>query len=203
MIKQLNALKQDVNKNKGYKKGMRLFEGAGLIITGNVDHEKMENAIVVKTNQAFELSNLIFKVKEIFKDKLDYFNKYEFYERLGKVANQYLNNNSDDNYLLLIAIIDEAIKMEKELDKLYYFAYGSNMNEEQMSKRCKNAKLIGVGKLDNYKFDLDLKGVATVLQSDKDIVWGLIWEINSDDKESFLDALVDSFVGIWEEELGL
>ena len=39
-----------------------------------------------------------------------------------------------------------------------YCAYGSNMNLEQMSHRCPNAKVIGKGKLENYK--LTFRGVS-------------------------------------------
>ena len=43
-----------------------------------------------------------------------------------------------------------------------YIAYGSNMNIEQMSRRCPNAKPIGKYVLKNYK--LEFRGVANIIK---------------------------------------
>jgi gamma-glutamylcyclotransferase (GGCT)/AIG2-like uncharacterized protein YtfP len=73
------------------------------------------------------------------------------------------------------------------MNTVYYFAYGSNMNHEQMKKRCRNAKFIGRGYIENYNFVYDgysfsRKGaVANIIPYEGDIVFGAIWEINEDD----------------------
>jgi gamma-glutamylcyclotransferase (GGCT)/AIG2-like uncharacterized protein YtfP len=75
---------------------------------------------------------------------------------------------------------------------MYYFAYGSNMNHEQMSKRCPSSKYIKRGYLQGYKFVYDgyssMRGgaVANVVKSNSGIVWGGIFEI-SEDNLSALD----------------
>lgn len=190
MIKQLNSLKEEILEEKGYSKSEKLFEGARLIITNNFKKQDIENIIIVKTQHAYELSNLIFKLKDIFKNEIDYLNKYVFYARLGKVALHYLENN-EDNYLLLIEVIDEAIKIANKMNKIYYFAYGSNMDEKQMFNRCHNPILIGKGILNNYKFELDSEGVATIINSKNDIVYGIVWEISIDDKK-----ILDKYEGV-------
>ena len=56
-----------------------------------------------------------------------------------------------------------------------YIAYGSNMNIEQMKRRCPNSKEIGKGILKDYK--LVFKGVADIIKCPGAEVPIAIWEI--------------------------
>ena len=75
------------------------------------------------------------------------------------------------------------------MDKIYYFAYGSNMKHKQMEDRCKSAKFICRAYLENYDFVYDgcsktRKGpVANVIPKEGSIVWGGLWEIDCEDLE--------------------
>jgi hypothetical protein len=66
---------------------------------------------------------------------------------------------------------------------MLYFAYGSNMNHEQMKKRCPGSNFIGLAKLNGYKFVYDgisqTRGgaVANMVESPEDIVWGGIFDV--------------------------
>lgn len=68
-----------------------------------------------------------------------------------------------------------------------YFAYGSNMNQEQMKSRCPDSKLIGLTFLSDYKiaFTIFSKirncGCADIIKSSGDKVWGLLYEISESD----------------------
>ena len=62
--------------------------------------------------------------------------------------------------------------------KKLYIAYGSNMNVEQMSRRCPNAKPIGKMVLKNYK--LVFKGVADIEKSESAEVPVVVWEITKE-----------------------
>ena len=71
-----------------------------------------------------------------------------------------------------------------------YIAYGSNMNIEQMARRCPTAKVVGSAELEDWR--LRFKGdnnfsVATVEPSAGDKVPILVWEIQPED-ESSLDV---------------
>lgn len=33
---------------------------------------------------------------------------------------------------------------------MYYIAYGSNLNKEEMKQRCKDAKFVSLARLENY-----------------------------------------------------
>ncbi|MFC1743336.1 gamma-glutamylcyclotransferase family protein [Candidatus Riflebacteria bacterium] len=73
--------------------------------------------------------------------------------------------------------------MNKESKRLY-FAYGSNMDPEQMEERCPGAKSKGCGKLSGYGFVMNHRGVATLKKDrDKD-VFGVLWEISPADERT-------------------
>lgn len=67
-----------------------------------------------------------------------------------------------------------------------YFAYGSNMDQAQMKRRCPQAKLIGLGKLNEFQFIINERGVASVISFPKKVVYGLLWRISQSD-EDYLD----------------
>ena len=78
------------------------FEGADLVVLplGAVVDERYHGRTVVVTGHAKELTELIYQLKEEYKDRIDYYNKYAFYPELGKAANAYLKTADDLNDLL-------------------------------------------------------------------------------------------------------
>ena len=74
----------------------------------------------------------------------------------------------------------------------YYFAYGSNMNHQQMKQRCPSSIFIKKAFLKGYKFVYDgyssiRKGaVANIIETgeENDEVWGGLFEINEDNLSS-------------------
>ncbi len=70
---------------------------------------------------------------------------------------------------------------------MYYFAYGSNMNQEQMKKRCPNSRFIKRAYLEGYRFVYDgysstRKGaVANIIEKEGSLVWGALYEITQDE----------------------
>jgi gamma-glutamylcyclotransferase len=66
----------------------------------------------------------------------------------------------------------------------YYFAYGSNMNHEQMKKRCPNSRFIKSAYIKGYKFVYDgystkwEGAVANIISDKHSIVWGGLFEID-------------------------
>ena len=73
-----------------------------------------------------------------------------------------------------------------------YFAYGSNMDPEQMAHRCPGAVALGPARLEGHRltFTWDSTfwrgGVGDVVATLGDEVWGVLWEI-SDENERALD----------------
>jgi gamma-glutamylcyclotransferase (GGCT)/AIG2-like uncharacterized protein YtfP len=66
-----------------------------------------------------------------------------------------------------------------------YFAYGSNMDPNQMASRCPGAVSIGSARLAGYElaFVWDSPGwgggVATVIPSSGREVWGVLWDLTA------------------------
>lgn len=83
--------------------------------------------------------------------------------------------------------------MKKEM---IYIAYGSNMNIEQMKRRCPKAIPIGKGILKDYK--LVFKGVADVIKSPGDEVPIAIWKI-TEECEKALDRY-EGFPHLYRKE---
>lgn len=77
------------------------------------------------------------------------------------------------------------------MNEKYYFAYGSNMDRKQMFERCPDAKFVEIVKLPGYRFDLDIKGAATIKSDESSFVQGIIWSINEDDERK-----LDKFEGV-------
>ena len=77
---------------------------------------------------------------------------------------------------------------------MLYFAFGSNLNQKQMKKRCKDSKYIGCYSLKNYKLvfrNYFLGGGVADIQKDKNSkVLGAIYKISKKDEKE-LDVYED------------
>ena len=71
------------------------------------------------------------------------------------------------------------------------FAYGSNINEEQMRRRCPHSSLQGKATLPGYQFFINKRGVASIRRKPGKQVWGLIYTLTQNDEDS-----LDSHEGV-------
>ena len=60
----------------------------------------------------------------------------------------------------------------------FYFAYGSNMNQDQMKFRCLYSRPLGKVSLFGYRFIVNSRGVATIIPRNYSIARGILWSIN-------------------------
>ena len=66
---------------------------------------------------------------------------------------------------------------------MLYFAYGSNMNWDQMRERCPSSRFVGIVVLREHKLAFTRRsvtrgcGVADVVAEDGAEVWGVVYEI--------------------------
>lgn len=58
-----------------------------------------------------------------------------------------------------------------------YFAYGSNIDLEQMARRCPAAQVVGPVTLENYELAFRGSGFATIVPKRGSVVHGLLWSI--------------------------
>lgn len=63
--------------------------------------------------------------------------------------------------------------------KQLYIAYGSNINLEQMAYRCPHSKVVGTSEIKD--FELEFRGVATIVPKENASVPVLIWELDARD----------------------
>lgn len=64
---------------------------------------------------------------------------------------------------------------------MYYIAYGSNINLEQMAFRCPHSKVVGVGYLKGWKLYFNYHADIMNTNNENDITPVLIWDIAKDD----------------------
>lgn len=67
-----------------------------------------------------------------------------------------------------------------------YIAYGSNMDEEQMKFRCPDSKIVGTGKIKNFRlmFKGSFSGNYATIEPEKNFeVPVLIWKISAADEK--------------------
>ena len=64
-------------------------------------------------------------------------------------------------------------------NKQLYIAYGSNINLEQMAYRCPHSKVVGTSEIKDY--ELEFRGVATIVPNKGATVPVLIWELDERD----------------------
>ena len=67
-------------------------------------------------------------------------------------------------------------------NKIYYLAYGSNLNVEQMSRRCPNAIKVGSITLNDY--ELEFRIHLTIKPSKGKVVPIGVWQLDKDDEAS-------------------
>ena len=82
-----------------------------------------------------------------------------------------------------------------------YFAYGSNMLQNQMIERCPNHKYFGHGILKGFRWIITERGFANIIKSEADEVHGVVYRINGEDETS-LDKAEGVHKGLyWKETL--
>jgi gamma-glutamylcyclotransferase len=73
---------------------------------------------------------------------------------------------------------------------IVYFAYGSNLDKEQMQNRCPSSCFLCKALLENYKLAFTRKstkrggGVADIVESVGSRVWGVVYQLDERELES-------------------
>ena len=81
---------------------------------------------------------------------------------------------------------------------MYYFAYGSNMNWEQMQRRCPSTRFVCVASLKDYRFAIARHsrlrncGTANIFADSGSEVWGIVYDVSEPDL-TILDGFEDGY----------
>ena len=70
------------------------------------------------------------------------------------------------------------------MEENLYFAYGSNLDLEQMAQRCPDAEIVGPVRLENYELRFRGSGFATVAPKKGSVVYGLLWKLTPNCEQS-------------------
>src|SRR4029077_16071477 len=81
-----------------------------------------------------------------------------------------------------------------------YFAYGINMDRDEMAYRCPRATLRGTATLDGHRFVINREGVATLVPSSRSLVYGVLWNLTPVD-EVALDLFEGVDEGFYEKQV--
>tara|TARA_B110001450_G_C17549070_1_gene451867 strand:+ start:707 stop:985 length:279 start_codon:yes stop_codon:yes gene_type:complete len=92
MEEKIKKLREVIIKNPTINNS-DLFEGANLILTSDKSRKGKTQDIIVFSNDASELSWLVFKLKDLFQDEIDYVNKYSFFTNIGELINEAIKKN--------------------------------------------------------------------------------------------------------------
>jgi len=105
-IAKLNTLESAVNRGEiGHSD--EFFAGANLIVSNDPSRNRYDHDVFVLTSYAEELSWVVFQLKDVFLEEIDYLTKYGFYPSLGRAANHAIAVNEDLKGILL-AVINDA-----------------------------------------------------------------------------------------------
>ncbi len=104
----IQTLRSIVEQGK-FPKKHKHFAGAGLIITDDPTYTGHDDDIVVCTAHAGALGWLVYELKEIYNEKIDYMNKYAFYPLIGEIIKATFSNEGE--------LIDSMVKVIDEIEK--------------------------------------------------------------------------------------
>lgn len=73
----------------------------------------------------------------------------------------------------------------------FYFAYGSNLDFNQMEQRCPGAEYLGAASLPNHELRMDGAGFATVVPCPGSHVQGALWDLSQANQDK-----MDQYEGV-------
>jgi len=105
IIKQLNLLKEKILKEE-YKEYKKEWGGAGIIVTSNKEDDRKADIKII-TKHAKPITYLLYKLKDIYKEYIDYSNKREFYAYVVNIIDKEGLEREENSGKILIHIIDK------------------------------------------------------------------------------------------------
>lgn len=94
-----------------FEKFKKEWSGAGVIVTSNKEDNRKADVKLI-TKHAKPISFLLYKLKDIYKDYIDYSNKHEFYSYIVNIVDRDEMEKEEDSRKVLVYIIDKLIGVE-------------------------------------------------------------------------------------------
>jgi hypothetical protein len=105
MQHKLETLKTKINSGQ-FPNDYPHFGGANLIITDDPDRRGYPQDVVICSEHASALSWLVFELKNIYNEEIDYMNKYEFYPYIGQLINKTLKRQ-EHLFETMLQVVEE------------------------------------------------------------------------------------------------
>ncbi len=105
----IDKLKAQINNGK-FPTEFPHFGGANLIITDDPNRNGYDHDVVICSEHAAALSWLVTELKNIYHEKIDYMNKYEFYPYIGEL----IKNTLKQQELLFETMLHVVEKIESD-----------------------------------------------------------------------------------------
>ncbi len=110
IVKKLELLKEKI-LNDEYIKEKGEWGGAGIIVTSNKEDDRKADIKII-TKHAKPITYLLNKLKDIYKEHINYSNKREFYAYIVNLIGREELEEEDDSKKVLIIMIDGLIGLE-------------------------------------------------------------------------------------------
>ena len=95
-----------------FEKFKKEWSGAGVIVTSNKEDNRKADVKLI-TKHAKPISFLLYKLKDIYKDYIDYSNKHEFYSYIVNIVDKEEMEKEEDSRKVLVYIIDKLIGLKR------------------------------------------------------------------------------------------
>lgn len=153
------------------------------------DSETLRGRTILVTEHAAAASAVLERFAVLARNTSIKDGRFEVYPRIAQAGIDYQKKNGDCIELVQ-CMAEEAIAIVHE-PRILYFAYGSNMDRDQMAYRCPDSVFTTVAQLDGYCFMMDAAGFATVDEASELNVQGALWAISMVD-----EAELDRYEGV-------
>lgn len=159
-----------------------IFGGAGVVVCPRGKRpENVEGYIVVEADDPVLVSAVIFELRDALMPVMNLDLKDLLYPTIGTAA-QAACKKAASRERIVDDILDAAGNVLSDM-RLAYFAYGSNMDIQQMSRRCPDAKFVCTATADGWRLWMDQTGYATIEPAEPgEKVEGVLWEISTADE---------------------
>lgn len=164
------------------------WRGADLFLTDRADHPEyfQDDELLVHSNARDLIHGLGIALPLIMKDYAvgyDHLTKYDIIRDLVRDVNDPEPGREVLRRALKIVLTTHGRQL--------YFAYGSNMDLEQMKQRCPDAILLGTTELKHYQFLINSRGVASIRGNNESTVEGAVFVLTPTCKAS-----LDQYEGV-------
>ena len=196
----LENIKRSVLGGESKYLGGEMFGGAGIIVFR--EGEKPEGVdfgdkLAYESRNSEVVSATIFELRDALCGVMNLGLKDRLYGGLYHVlrASDGADFDAEDIVTLMLMAARRALRLSGRM----YFAYGSNMDVEQMTRRCPSALFTGKAVVEGWEFAMDAGGFATIVEGEGRVE-GALWTLSAAD-ELALDHYEGVEGGSYEKRL--